>query len=115
MKFSLDSENNEVSYISHMFGITGMTEPSLGISYLAEALHHKAIRNNWLDQDILCLLSCLYGQLGKEKWRKINNKINVNKVMNLEVMRNYCQKRYIQIGKRNILVWGDIYSSEIYS
>lgn len=74
MKFTLDSENNEVPYISHMFGITGMTEPLLGIGYLTEAVHHIAIKKNWLDQDIPYLLSCLSGQLGEEKWRKIKKK-----------------------------------------
>lgn len=44
VKFTLDSENNEVPYISHMFGITGMTEPLLGIGYLTEAVHHIAIK-----------------------------------------------------------------------
>lgn len=55
-----------------MSGAPGMKDPFLRTSNLAKALHHTAIRSNWLNQDIQSA-ERLYVQLGNEQWIKTYN------------------------------------------
>lgn len=88
-----------VLHKSHMYDLFEAKESLLGIGGPTEVLHHVAIRNNWLKQDILHLLRYPYGKLGEKKnVEKLATRKDLSEVMDLGVNRkvkNVFQKRQV--------------------